>query len=164
MGDGVDAVTVLPHLHSSPDEMSSRARVYLLAGASRHAAVGAFCIVGRDQFAAAAFIPIIGFVDLAWWGAGMLVTALLLLGGSFFRHRTMARIGLIASAAITSLLASGLWLGALGVWLSGGKATPITAIILTTLVIKDLAVCTDPMKTPLELSVMWRRAASRGVT
>lgn len=160
--DEVAAVTVMQHLHSSPDEMSSRARVYLLAGTGRHAAIGAFCIIGRDQFAAAAFIPIINFVDLRWWGAAMIFTAALLLGGALFRNRTMARIGLIASAAVTSLLASGLWLGAIGVWLTGGKATPITAIILTTLVIKDLAVCTDPMKTPLELSILWRRAANRG--
>ena len=164
LGDEVAVVTVLPNLHTSPDDMSSRARVYLGAGASRHAAVGAFCIIGRDQFAAAAFIPILNFFDLSVWGVAMVATSLILLAGGSLRHRTIARTGLILSAVITALLASGLWLGAMSIWFAGGKATPITAIILTTLVIKDLAVCTDPMKTPLELSVLWRRAASRGVT
>lgn len=157
---GGSSVT-LPH-PAPPDEMSPRARVYLSAGMFRHITVGLFCILAADQFAAAAFLPIIGFVPLKYWGASMVLTAWTLGFGAFLRHRTIARVGLIMSAGITALLATGLWLGAGFVWFSGGKATPITAIILTALVVKDLAVCTDPMKTPLELSATWRKVARGG--
>lgn len=153
----------LPNLHQAPPgEMSARARVYLGAGAGRHLLIGLFCIAASEQFAASTFIPIIGFLPLWVWGSVMLCTSAALVAGAVLRQRTIARTGLIMSAAVTSLLASGLWLGAGAVWMSGGKATPIAAILLTALVVKDLAVCTDPMKTPLELSSMWRRVAHGG--
>ena len=151
----------LPH-PAPADEMSPRARVYLAAGTFRHLTVGLFCIFAAHQFAAAAFLPIIRYLDLRVWGIAMVATAITLTLGALLRNRTMARTGLIMSAGITSLLASGLWLGAGLIWFSGGKATPITAIILTALVVKDLAVCTDPMKTPLELTASWRRVVRGG--
>lgn len=150
-----------PH-PAPPGEMSSRARVYLGAGTWRHLAIGLFCLLFSDQFSAAAFIPIVGFFPLWMWGGFMVSTAVSLGLGVAFRNRTLARVGLILSAAVTSLLAAGLWLGAGHVWMSGGNATPITAIILTALVVKDLAVCTDPMKTPLEFTTLWRRVVSGG--
>ena len=153
----------LPH-PAPPEEMSIRARVYLSAGLFRHLTTGLFCIFAANQFAAAAFIPIINFVSLPVWGGSMVCAAVALGCGAWLRHRTIARVGLIMSAAITALLASGLWLGAGFIWFSGGKATPITAIILTALVVKDLAVCTDPMKTPLELTSTWRRVARGGAS
>lgn len=160
----VDDVT-MPNLHpASPDEMSGRARVYLGAACARHLVVGLFCIFAYDQFVAAAFLPIINFIPLTAWGAIMVATALALATGGWLRQRTVARIGLIMSAGVTSLLASGMWLGASFIWLNGGKVTPVTAVILTALIVKDLAVCTDPMKTPLELTSMWRRVARGGAS
>lgn len=147
----------LPH-PASPDEMSNRARVYLYAGTFRHLTTGLFTLFAANQFSNAVFIPIINFVSLYWWGWAMVGTAASLAVGATLRNRTLARVGLIMSATVTALLASGLWLGATGQWLAGGKATPILAITLTALVVKDLAVCTNPMKTPLEFTRMWRVA------
>ena len=147
----------LPH-PAPPDEMSDRARVYLYAGTFRHAVTGLFTLLAADQFASAVFNPIINFFPLVFWGAAMVATAFSLGVGAVLRNRTLARVGLIMSSTVTALMAVGLWMGATGLWLHGGKATPILAITLTALVVKDLAVCTNPMKTPLEFTRMWRVA------
>lgn len=161
VGELVVMLPTLPH-PAPPDEMTPRAQVYLAFGCFRHLVVGMFCILAGHQFTAAAFIPIIGYMALWKWGAMMVVTALLLGFGAIFRQRTMARTGLIASSVVTALLAAGMWLGASAIWMSGGTATPITAVLLTAFVGKDLAVCTDPMSTPLELTNLWRRVAPGG--
>lgn len=152
-----------PHA-GAPDEMTPRARVYLAFGCFRHFVVGWFCILASSQFTAAAFIPIVGYVALWVWGVAMVATSVLLGFGAAFRHRGAARWGLVLSAGITALMATGLWLGATAIWLRGGTATPITAVLLTTFVGKDLAVCTDPMRTPLERTSLWRRVARGGAT
>lgn len=160
---GEEAVTLPASLHpASRDEMSQRARIYQFAGVFRYSAYGIFAILFPEQFAAAAFIPVVKYVDLALWGAIFMLTAGFLFLGATLRNRTIARLGLIVSAGVTGVLATGLWIGAVDIWLSGGKATALFAATLTALVIKDLACCTDPMKTPLELTAMWRRVALGG--
>lgn len=156
----------LPTLLSpgTPDEMTPRARVYLSFGCFRHLVIGWFCILASHQFTAAAFIPIVGYLPLWIWGLAMVVTSILLGLGAGFRHRDLARYGLIVSAVITALMATGLWIGAGLIWWHGGTATPITAVLLTTFVGKDLSVCTDPMRTPLERTTLWRRVAGGGAS
>lgn len=153
----------MPH-PGHPDEMTPRAQVYLAFGTFRHLITGLFCILAANQFTATAFIPIINFVDLRVWGVAMVVVAGMLGLGAVFRQRTLARTGLIGSAVITSLMATGMWLGASAIWMAGGTATPITAVLLTAFVGKDLAVCTDPLSTPLEFTHLWRRVATGGRT
>lgn len=159
-----DAVVVLPQMPhpAAPEEMSPRARIYLTSGVFRYAVYGLFALIFQDQFSAATYIPIVDSLSLTMWGVAFGVTAGILGLGALFRHRTLARVGLIFSAAVTGALAAGLWIGAIHIWIDGGKTTALFAATLTALVVKDLAVCTDPMKTPLELTELWRKVVDGG--
>lgn len=143
-------MTILPHVDRSPTAMTRRARTYLLIGGLRHLVIGGFMLSLPGQFKAAAFIPIVGAAPLWMWSGTFLLTAVLCVLGSAVRNRDTARIGLIASAATSGIMAMGLILGAFNQWMHGLPATPITAVLLASLTAKDLVMCTQPMRTPFE--------------
>ena len=160
-GDVVVTLPPLPH-PAPPDEMTARARIYLISGVYRYLVYGLFALIFQDQFSAATYLPIVDSLSLTMWGIVFGITAGILGLGALFRHRTLARVGLIMSAGVTGALAAGLWIGAIHIWIDGGKTTALFAATLTALVVKDLAVCTDPMKTPLELTDLWRKVVDGG--
>ena len=134
----------------APEAMTRRAVAYLCIGAARHTLIGIFAIGYADQFANAAFIPIIEYAPLWVWGAFMLVAAALMLVAAIWRSAWIARLGLVVSATLTLAIGSGIALGVIEVWSTGGRATPISAILLLSLALKDYAVCTQPMRSPFE--------------
>lgn len=160
-GDQRSDVTVhLPQRDTSPGAMTRRARAYLIITAARHLSIGAFTIAAQGQFTAAAFIPIVGYLPLVVWGIAFLIAAVVCLMGAWLRSAAWARAGLLLSAVTTALIATGLWIGIITIWRNGGQATPISVILLTALVCKDLAVCTQPLRSPFE-SILYRFVSER---
>jgi hypothetical protein len=154
-------MTIVPRAEPA-EEMSVRAQSYLLWGFGRHAATGAFMVWSADQFVNAQFLPIISYFTIPVWGWLCIIVGLICLIGTVLRNRDVARLGLMLSACITAALTTGLWLGAIDIWMAGGKTTPILAIALTSLVGKDLSVCTNPMRTPFELDEVVKRLKAGG--
>jgi hypothetical protein len=133
-----------------PQAMTSRARAYLIIGGTRHFLIGGFMMRFANQFAAATFIPIVGAFPLWFWASVMLTAAGLMGAAAFLRSASIARAGLVVSGSVTLAIGVGVLAGAILVWLDGGKATPITAILLLSLALKDFAVCTQPIRSPFE--------------
>lgn len=140
-----------PTVHP-PEEMTRSARVYLFAGAGRNLMVGLFAWRWPEQFTSGVYVPIIEFAGIGPWAVSLLATGLVLFAGAMLRHRDIARVGLVMSVAATAFMAAGIWIGAADVWLAGGTAAPISAPLLTALVVKDSAVCGNPMRLPLDLT------------
>lgn len=134
----------------NPEAMTKRGRVYLLAAFLSHAAVGAFILCFPRQFAAAAFIPIVNTLPMPAWGCMFVVSGLLCGAAAWLRQANLARVGLVASAATLGACTIGLWIGIIGVWLSGHTVSPISVIFMSTIVAYDLIVCTQPLRSPFE--------------
>lgn len=138
-----------PHTNG-PEAMTTRARAYLIIGGLRHLLIGGFMLRFEDQFAAATFLPIVGAFPLWAWAGAMLAAAALMGTAATFRSANIARVGLVISASVTLAIGVGITAGIIGVWIDGGKATPISAILLLALASKDFAVCTQPIRSPFE--------------
>jgi hypothetical protein len=147
----VNVTEAISSVRDTPEAMTGRARAYLSVNGLRHLLIGVFIIVQPGQFSAGAFIPIVSVIRPLWiWGAAFVATAVVCGVAVWLRSRAWARSGLIASAGTTAVAAAGLWLGIINLWLEGRPATIFTATILAALVAKDLIVCSQPMRTPLE--------------
>jgi hypothetical protein len=130
--------------------MTTRARAYLIIGGLRHLLIGAFTLRFQTQYASAAYIPIVGAFPLWAWAGAMLAAAVLMGTAAVLRSCGIARVGLVISASVTLAIGVGITAGIIGVWASGGKATPISAILLLALACKDFAVCAQPIRSPFE--------------
>lgn len=148
-------MVTIPSLHfeNQPDSMSRRAQGYLSVASARHLGVGAFILFMPGQFKAAAFIPIFNALPLWLWGMLFVNAAIVLLVGAVFRSGEWARWGLIFAAAVLGACCAGVWIGLVLVWISGGTATPLVTIFMTTNVVFDLLMCTQPLRVPFETAI-----------
>lgn len=135
--------------------MTRRARAYLAIGGTRHLLLGLFTLRFSEQYQAAVFIPIVGAFPLWFWAALMLAAAFLMGLAAWFRSASIARAGLVTSGTITLAIGVGVAAGVVIVWMHGGAAVPISAVLLLSLACKDFAVCTQPIRSPFE--PLWRR-------
>lgn len=166
--------------------MSRRAKVYILAGGSRHFLIGASMIFAPWLYSSAAFIPIFNMMSVQFWAWIMVVVGLVCVAGAWTKHVDIARAGMVGSAAVTAVLAVGLALGVANVWLSfaihlGGAElwqlvlsrpatfpaelalrflappSPFLPLLMLSVSIKDFTMCAQPLKVPIEDRVRSRR-------
>lgn len=171
-------MTILPIDHS-PGAMSQRARVYVIAGGMRHFLIGLTIVLTPWMYTSAAFIPIFNLVDQQLWGWIMLVVGMVCVVGAITRKPDTARAGMVASAIVTAVLAVGLLLGVINVWIEfgytvGGDAlldlindrprmfpmelalkmvappSPFLPLLLLSVTVKDFTMCAQPLRVPLE--------------
>jgi len=138
------AVGVLP---SVPEEqMTWRARAYLVIAAARHILVGAACIVLVADFDGDSFQVIRAVLPVWVWGVAFLVGGAHLTYAAIRGSEGHARVALSLSAISTSVWAAGFLLA----YQEGGAVSPIGVIFATALTAKDLVICRQPMRSPFE--------------
>lgn len=172
-------MTTAPMVDHDPRAMSRRARVYISAGGCRHLFIGLSMLIAPWLYSAAAFVPIFNLLDSSIWAWSMCVVGLVCLAGAFTRQTDIARAGMIGSAILTVVLATGLTLGLVNVWWSFGERlgmdrllqlvldhpalypaelvqivvappSPFLALVLLSLSVKDFTMCAQPLRVPVE--------------
>lgn len=133
-------------LRPEPERMTGRAQVYLAVTAVTHALMAYVCGFREDWFKASSYQTIRGVMPLPAWSAIFLVSALVCTYAALRRSETAARIGLILAASFI-----GTWeFGLVAAAINGTLAGPTGLIGWGALVAKDLIVCLEPLRTPLE--------------
>lgn len=179
-----------PIVDHTQGAMSRRARVYISAGGLRHLGIGATMLAAPWLYSAAAFVPIFNLVGQIWWASIMVVVGLVCIVGAFTRKVDIARAGMIGSAVVTVVLATGLTFGLLNVWFGFLNAvgqhgffellidrpavypkfllgiypappSPLLAFLLLSLSVKDFTMCAQPLRVPLEDQVEVARLRRR---
>jgi hypothetical protein len=131
-----------------PEQMTGRAQMYLTIAGIRHLAIGLCCLLVPWAFHTSSWRPLRALVPggLLTWGIAGCLTGLICLSAAGAKKEGWARAGLLSSAVIT-----GLWAGALWSAVALGEASsPTGPIIWTAVVLKDLVVCRQPMRSPFE--------------
>lgn len=140
--------------------MTWRARAYLAVTALQNFLVGISCIALADTnaFDGDAFRIVRGILDMSQWGI------IFVLGGAHLMYAAVrgselhARIAMPLSAVTLSLWAAGFALA----WHQGGVVSPVGAVFATSLTVKDLIVCAQPLRSPFEPLVQEYTGPSRG--
>jgi hypothetical protein len=129
-----------------PEMMSWRARAYLAVIAMRHFAVAWICVFSPVSFGGTTYEQVRGTMSLRVWGGvfsfiGVLAVVALWRGGE-----ALARYCLVMSAVISSIWAAGLYVA----WIQGDLSAKPLPILWTALVMIDLIVASEPLRTPFE--------------
>lgn len=141
---------------TTPEAMTRRARWYLGVATFRHLSIGLFCLAAPWLFGNAAFIPILNFLPVWGWGAAMVLCGVLCGLAAYLRSGDWARWAMVASATITTVLAIGVWIGVVMVWIQWANdlrdfpPSPILPILFSVLAAKDYIVCAQPVRSPFE--------------
>lgn len=173
-------VTLHPLVDHSPGAMTPRARTYISAGGWRHLLIGLTMLGLPWLYSAAAFIPIFNLLSLNVWGWEMTVVGLVCLVGSLTRRADVARVGMVGSAVTTLVLAAGLSVGVIEVWIAWLNAispaavwdllatrpptfpvdllvgtstvppSPFLPLVMLAVTVKDFTMCAQPLRVPLE--------------
>lgn len=129
-----------------PQQMTWRARAYMVILATRHVGVGGFCLFTPDDFTSDAYHVIRQLLPLQAWGVLLLLVGLNALLSLIYENEWWARITLTLSVGATLAWAAGFM--AAGV--QGRLASPIGPIIWLVLALKDLVVAAMPLRSPFE--------------
>lgn len=127
-------------------QMTWRARAYMMIMALRHLGVGGFCLLGPDQFTSDAYHVIRQLLPLQAWGVLLLAIGVNALLSIIYENEWWARLTLTAS--VTATVAWGAAFLAAGV--QGRLGSPIGPIIWLVLALKDLVVAAMPLRSPFE--------------
>lgn len=164
----------------SPDAMTNRARVYIVAGGARHLLIGLTLLILPWLYASGAFVPIFNLLPLAVWGWVMVIVGALCLLSAVARNASIARYGIAGSAVVTLVLAAGLSFGIADLWVAWANAiggarvqdlflsrpaeypgylraismivppSPFLPLVMLAVTVKDFAMCAQPLRVPLE--------------
>lgn len=149
-------VTIYPHVPE--EQMTWRARAYLVVGALRHLGVGATGLAVPDTYDGDSFKILLSVLSLDLWAILFIVGGFHLGFAAIRGSVGHARVALIISAAMTSAWAMGFYLA----FFAGGVVSPLGAILFSALVLKDLVQCGQPLRSPFEPIV--RRYVTRQET
>lgn len=128
------------------DDMTPRARLYLSVAALRHILIGLACLCMPDAFVSHSFDQIVAVLPMEGWGIVFLGAGATCTAAALTRSETLARVGLILSAASTAVWAGGF----VAAYLAGTAAAPTGPIIYWAVTFKDLVVCRQPLRSPFE--------------
>lgn len=146
-------------LHSRPDIMTTRARLFLSVVAFRNVMLGICLLVAPEFFSAPnrVFDLVRELAPLDFWGWVMVLIGAMATHAVLAESRSWARAAVYASAGV-----SGVWTASLTIQfftLSGTapKMSPMLPLLWLALTCKDLILAWQPMRSPLE-SVIRRTA------
>lgn len=163
----------------SPWAMTDRARAYLALAGTRHFLTGAFFLGFPWLFSAAAYVPMFGAVPLDTWGVVFALEGMACTFAAIARNADVARVAMVVSAVISTVLGVGLSIGICMAWstwldhvgvqvmldlistrppkyppdlliLAPAPPSPLFPIILLPMAGKDLVMCAQPLRVPLE--------------
>ena len=136
-----------PRLTVQPEQMTPRAQAYLLATAViTHGPLAYYCAFHGDLFTATSYNTIRSVMPLQVWAVLFVTAAMTCAYAAIRRSEIAARVGLILAASFTGMWAFGFIAAAVAGTISG----PTGIIGWLSLVAKDLIVCSNPLRTPLE--------------
>lgn len=127
------------------EELTPRARAYLLVLGLRHLTIGIFAIAAPHLYSSDAFSPFRSFLGIQVWGALFTLIGAHGLLIAYAGKELHARLILIASAATTGAWASGFLASAI----KGNLTSPFGVVILCALTAKDWIVSGWPLRFPI---------------
>lgn len=136
----------LPPLARQSDDMTPRARAYLATAAVRHFLLALACVTIPDSFTSSSFDAIRSVLPLQAWGVVFFGVTVVAAWAVVRRSEPAARLSLIMSASSTAVWAGGL----VAAYFTGTLTGPSGPIIWWAVVLKDLIVCRQPMRSPFE--------------
>lgn len=173
-------MSTLTLVDRSPNAMSNRAQAYLALAGARHFLTGAFLLGAPWLFSAAAFVPMFGSVPLDAWGTVFFLEGCACVFAAAARNGDVARVAMVVSATVSTVLGVGLAIGIGVAWTAWFQhvgwdvvqqlmlnrpitypieLTPVAPappspllfpIILLPMAGKDLVMCAQPLRVPLE--------------
>ena len=128
------------------NEMTQRAKWYLLVASCRHLLTGCIALAMPSTFKSTSFIPILEAAPLWFWacifvGAGLACGTAAVTG-----HEAVARLGMAWSATSTLVVGIALLMSVF----SGQLASPTGPILWLAVAFKDFVVCAQPIRSPFE--------------
>lgn len=139
------SVSVRPRV-APAQQMTWRARAYMMILALRHLGVGGFCFFAADQFHGHSFAVITSLLPLQAWGALCLVVGINALFALIYENEWWARCAITASVGVTLAWAAGFFAAGM----QGKLAAPIGPVVWGSLALKDLVVAAMPLRSPFE--------------
>lgn len=130
---------------SSQEEMTVRARMYLVVGALRHLVIGLTMWILPHTFDAPSFQALFDIAPRWFWIVTMTLGGLHLSYSALKRHGGHARTALTISAAVSFM-----WAWAFGIVAIEGTASILATTIFVALGLKDLIMCAQPLRSPFE--------------
>lgn len=139
-------------LHSAPERMTTRARVFLLVVAGRNTAIGISLLLAGRQYGApnVSFELVRSAMPIPVWGILMVA-----IGSVAGYSAAAASRGWATWAIALSATISGTWATCLGIQfiqtmhIPGGMA-PMLPVLWAALTAKDLVIAWQPMRSPFE--------------
>jgi hypothetical protein len=139
-------------LHTEPERMTTRARLFMTVVALRNGAIGASLLLAQRQYGApnAAFSLVRNAMPIPVWGALMVAIGLTAAYSAVVMSRRWATWAIGLSATI-----SGTWMACFAMQygiLAGtaGGMSPMLPILWGALTAKDLVIAAQPMRSPFE--------------
>lgn len=134
-------------------QMTKRAKVYLLIATARHLAVGLACVLAPSSFKSGSYqgiidalagIPFLTSIEL--WGWAFLGTSLACFIGAVIGRETPARVGLVFSVVTTACWA----VGFAASMFMGSSAGSTGFFIWAAVAAKDATMLRQPLRNPFE--------------
>jgi hypothetical protein len=126
--------------------MTGRAKAYLWITCLRTLPIAYGCLFRPELFSGKGFLYIIGVMPLLFWGLALLGQALLAAAAAITQREWLARIALMASAA----LATSWVIGFIVAYYQGNLLSPVGIMWGAAIAAKDLVVCRQPLWSPFE--------------
>lgn len=140
-------MTITGPLHVPEEQMTLRARAYLMVGSLRHLALGVVGLALPETFDGRAFKVILDIFDLWFWAVLFIVGGVHLSYAAVRGSVEHARVALVISACLTSAWAGGFFFASKNV----GVGLPLVCgLVFAALVLKDLVQCAQPLRSPFE--------------
>ncbi|HZQ86304.1 MAG TPA: hypothetical protein VFA83_15760 [Acidimicrobiales bacterium] len=127
-------------------QMTWRARAYMVVLALRHLGVGCFCLFAPQQFHGDSFNPVKSVLPLEAWGVAFLFIGVNALLALIYENEWWARMAITASIGVTIAWAAGFAVAGV----QGMATAPIGPIVWGSLALKDLVVAAMPLRSPFE--------------
>lgn len=136
-----------------PEQMTPRARTYLVTAALRHLIIGAVCVFSPGGFTSSSYQGVtdaLGWfrpeVAIVVWGWLFIVSGIACALAAVTGREDAARIGLMLSVVTTACWGGGF----LAAVVTGVSAGPTGAVIWIAVAIKDATMLRQPLRNPFE--------------
>lgn len=127
-------------------QMTWRARAYMVILGLRHLGIGAFCLFASRQFHGQSFNPVKSVLPLQAWGVAFVCIGANAFLALIYENEWWARMAITASIGVTIAWAAGFAVAGV----QGMATAPIGPIVWGSLALKDLVVAAMPLRSPFE--------------
>lgn len=139
-------------LHSEPERMTTRARVFMAVVAGRNIAIGVSLLLAQKQYGPpnVAFTIVRSAMPIPAWGILMVVIGATAAISAAAMSRRWATWAIALSATISGTWATCLLMAFLAALHVHGGMSPMLPVLWAALTAKDLVIAWQPMRSPFE--------------